>query len=270
VTVPATRHGLLGKKDPVRLEMGDFKSYFPKALPAPPPQAHYGGRVTVPWGMDANGPDPSVTIPGVPEGWDGCGDCVVAGLAHSLTIANFEEGKVTDPVASANTCVETYCQLLGCTTGELFDDPEDYDNGLDIASSLQAWNTSGLFGVKLGALAPVNYQNMNDVKSALYLGGVVVIGIQVQQAQEDQFPHTWRWVPGSPILGGHCIILTGYTTAQKLFWGVTWGALIDMTEDFLVNAMDEAFAVVSAQAIKDGKGPTGLNIAQLEADLKQL
>ena len=271
VAATPTKGFKLGKLAPRRLVgVGEFKTYFEEALPAPPPQAHYGARVTVPWQMDANGPDPTVTLPGVPPGWGGCGDCVVAGMAHALTIANFEEGKVRDQIPSANTVVETYCTLAGCTPAELFSDPDTYDTGLDIANSLAAWQTSGLFGCKLGLYAPVDYTNMDDIKNALYLAGGLVIGIQVQQAQEQQFPGEWRWEPDSEVLGGHCITITGYTTSQGLFWGTTWGALIPMSEDFLTHAMDEAFALVSAQAIAHGKGPTGLNVAKLEADLKLL
>ena len=250
--------------------MADFKTFFAAAQGAPPPQSHYGARVTVPWQMDGNGPDPAVTIPGVPANWPGCGDCVVCGMAHSLTIANFEEGKVRDLVPSANAAVLTYCQLAGCTPAELFSNPDQYDTGLDISTTLGVWRKSGLFGVRGGVYAPVDHTNMDDVKNGLYLGGGLVIGIQVQQAQETQFPGEWRWVPGSPILGGHCITLTGYTTSQGLFWGTTWGTLIPIAESFLVNAMDEAYALVSAQAIAYGRGPTGLNITQLEAALDQL
>jgi hypothetical protein len=271
MTVPATRHGLLGKLEPVRPNIGEFKSYFTEALPAPPPSAHYGYRVTlagVPWQMDANGPDPSVTLPGVPPGWGGCGDCVVAGMAHSVTIANFWEGGVTNPVPSANTVVETYCQLLGCTPEALFTDPDDYDAGLDMANSHAAWHTSGLFGVKLGAYAPVDCTNVADIKTALYLCGGLNIGIQVPQSAEEQFPHEWTWVPGSPILGGHDVFLTGYTADYVAL--VTWGRLIQCTWEFLLNTIDEAWALVSAQAVKHGKGPTGLLVGKLEADLRQL
>jgi hypothetical protein len=191
-------------------------------------------------------------------------------MAHSLTIADWEGYGNKFPIPSADQCVETYCQLGGCTTEQLFTDPNDYDNGLDIATTLQTWQQGGLFGAKPGLFAPVDYTNLDDVRNGLYLSGGLVIGIQVQAAQEAQFPHEWRWVPGSEVLGGHCITLTGYTTAQKLWWGVTWGALIAMNDDFLVNAMDECFALISAQTIEAGKGPSGLNIAQLSADLQQL
>jgi len=112
----------LGKLDPVFPEGLDyFHSYFETPPPAPPAEAHYAYKVKVPWQMDGNGPDPAVTV--APRGWNGCGDCVICGLAHSLTTANFWENGVTDPVPSANTVVETYCQCAGCTPHQLFSEP---------------------------------------------------------------------------------------------------------------------------------------------------
>jgi hypothetical protein len=267
---PQPRPLLLGKKDPVPLPIDPFKAYLTVSPPPPPAQVHYGGRVTHAWGMDGNGPDPTVTIAGVPPDWGGCGNCVVCGCAHADTISDWEEGKVTDPIPTSNSCVLDYCALAGCTPAELFNDPGTYDTGLDISTTLLTWHKNGLFGVEPGLCAPIDYTNLDDIKSALWLAGSVVVGGQIQEAQENQFPGTWRWVPGSPILGGHCFLLTGYTTAQKMFWGVSWGALIGMTEDFLTNSLDEAYAVVSAQAIKRGTGPTGLNISKLDADLNAL
>jgi hypothetical protein len=246
--------------------LNDFKTYFATALGPPPEQAHYGAEVKVPWQMDGNGPDPAVTI--APAGWGGCGDCVVAGSAHYLTMSNFDEGGDADAVPTANAAVETYCQLAGCTTAELFADPAKYDTGLDISSALQAWHTTGLFGVKLGAYAPVDYTDLDDVRNGLYLCGGLIIGIQLPQSAEQQFPNEWNYVAGSPNLGGHCITLSGYNATTV--WGETWGELIAITWEFLQKYMDEAWAPVSAQAIEKGTGPNGLNVAQLQADLAAL
>ena len=269
--------------------MGDFKSYFTDSSVDWTPQSHYGARVGVPWQMDGNGPNSglndTVTLAGVPGNWGGCGDCTVAGMAHSLTLANFEvpNSPSLPSIPSANTCVTTYCQLAGCTPAELFSNPTKYDTGVGIGAMLATWRTSGLFGVAAGGVfAPVNPANMGDVRNGLHLSGGLLIGIQFQNAQiyGGQQMGSWHWVPAkmddgrtnpaAAIVGGHTILLTGYTTSQGLFWGVTWGTLIPIAESFLVNAMDEAYALVWPQMIKYGKGPTGLDVRRLEADIKKL
>ena len=272
MSVPQTPvHGFkLGKLEPVASGVDEFKAYFPETIPAPPPQAHYGGLVTAPWLMLANGPDSTVTLAGTPPGWGGCGDCVVAGMGHYDLMSNYDDHGATEPTVNANEAVTTYCRLANCTPEELFTDPNTYDTGLNIGTSLQTWHKPGLFGSKIAFEADVNYQNMNDVKNALYLCGGVIIGIQVPESAEEQFPGTWTYVPGSPILGGHCFTLSGYNSAEKMFWGETWGTLIGITEEFLLNYMDEVHAVVSGQAVKAGKSPTGLLIPKWEADLKTL
>jgi hypothetical protein len=264
---------LLGKLAAKRPDLPDFKTYFEEALPAPPPHAHYGARVTVPWGMAANGPDPTVTLPGVPPGWGGCGDCVVGGGFDHFTLSNnynFGSHGPQDAAWSSNTDVEVYCKLAGCTPEQLFTNPDQYDTGLEISTAFTTWTKTAFNGIKLGAYAPVDYTNLDDVKNAIYLCGSANVGVQLPQSAEDQFPHTWTYVPGSQILGGHDVLLTGYDSPTKMFWAVTWGALIGVTEEFLSNYLDEAYACVSDQAIKAGKGPTSLKIAALEADIKQL
>jgi ferredoxin len=258
----------LGKKPARRpAGLGDFKSYFATAPPPPPAAAHYGGRVTVPWQMDGNGPDPSVTI--APSGWQGCGDCVAACAAHALTAGNYQVG-TTDPIPTPNAVVETYATLAGCTTAELFSDPSNYDTGLEIASTLQSWytGTPELFGTRIGAYAPVSISDFDDLKNGIYLGGALVIGLQLPQSAEDQFPGAWSYVPDSPNLGGHCVLLTGYSAAG--FSGVTWGQLITIGIVFLQHYLDEAWAIVSAQSVAAGTTPTGLDVAALTADLDQL
>ena len=267
-----TPHGYkLGKKEARRPEgLGEFKSYFAEGLPKPPPFAHYGHEVTAPWDMYANGPDPQVTLPGTPPGWGGCGDCVEACKAHSLITANFipDEKQDAIPQPTANEVVQQYCAYQQCIPEQLFANPDEYDNGEDIATSLQGWQSAPQYGEDIGVYAPVDYTNVDDLKNGLYLGGGLVLGIQIQEAQEEQFPGPWSWVPGSPVLGGHCIWLTGYTATE--LWLITWGAMVQTNWEFIANAADEAWVVVSGQAIKAGKGPTGLNIAALKADLAAL
>jgi hypothetical protein len=267
MAVPSTRHGLLGKKEAVPSPFGEFKTYFdPEVLATlkPPPAAHYGGRVHVPWQMDGNGPDPEVTIMG--SNWSGAGDCVEAYKAHGLLNADWDGVPAADKVTAptANAVVEQYCTYQGCTPAQLLNDPDVYDQGEDMTTSLVQWTKGTEYKCKLGFTAPVN-QTAADIQLALWLSGGIGLGIQVQEAQEEQFPNTWQWVPGSPIIGGHAIWVCGYDA--DVVWLITWGQMIAGTWDFVLNATDEIHASIFSPQLKAGKGPTGLNIAQWEADL---
>lgn len=271
MSVVVTESGrFLGKLDPVPSPFKRFEDYFEVALPAPPPQAHWGHVVPAPiWGMDGNGPDPLVTI--APKGWAGCGDCVEGFKAHALTTANYYPGvPVADdlPVPTANAVVENYAAMEGCTITQLFDDPNTYDNGEDMTTSLTKWAQAPQYGTKLAFTATVNESSQAAVKSGIYYGGGLGIGIQIQQAQENQFPGVWQWVSGSPTLGGHAIWLTGYDSTYVYL--VTWGTLIAATWEFILNAIDEAHVVVMPQTVKYGKSPQGLLIPAWEQDLHNL
>ncbi len=265
-SVRTPRGFYLGKLDPVPSPFSEFKTYFETAPGTPPPQAHWGGLVKVPWQMDGNGPDPDVTI--APPGWPGCGDCVEAYKAHGLTNANFDEDGQTDPVPTANAVVEEYAAYQHCTPAELFADPGQYDNGEDMTNSLLGWCKHTQYGAKLALEAPIKYSSQPDLKNGIYLGGGIGLGIQIQEAQDEQFPGTWDWVPGSPIIGGHAIWVSGYDA--DFVYLVTWGALIKATWNFVANAADEAHAAIFPQAVAAGKAPSGLLIARWEADLHGL
>lgn len=270
MTAVTTPRGFkLGKLEATRpAGLGDLKTYLTATL-TPPEQAHYGHNVQQagqPWGMLANGPDPTVTI--APPSFEGCGDCVVACSGHYDLMSNYDEGGVTAATLDGNLAVEDYCKLVGCTPAQLFSDPDQYDTGLNISNVLATWQQSGCFGTQIAAYAPVDVSNLNDVKEALYLGGGLIIGVQLPESAEQEFPSEWEYVPGSPILGGHCVLLSGYEPAS--LFGVSWGQLIQISWAFFQEYCDEAWCVVSQQAAQHGFGASHLDLVALEADLPKL
>lgn len=258
----------LGKLDPVPSPFGQFKSYFAESLGTPPTMAHWGKEVTAPWGMDGNGPDTSITI--APPGWGGCGNCVECTKVHALLTGNYYPGvSIQVPEATGDQTVEQYCVAQKCTPAQLFSDPNTYDQGEDMTTSLTTWCTTEEYGVKLPFTAPVNIGSSNDLMNAVALGGGCGVGIQIQQAQEEQFPNMWKWVPGSPNLGGHAIWVTGYI--ENEWWAlVSWGQLILAEWNFFKEAADEGHAIGLPQPYALGKSPTGLLIAQWQSDLANL
>ena len=255
--------GKLGKKAAVRpFGLHALSTYMLGKPPAPPTSAHYGGLVTVPFGMDGNGPDSLVTNQG-PD-FQGVGDCVMAEKDHALKVANAIVKVLLDepvdelPTPTADEIVTEYFVLTG-----------GQDTGLDIVSTLQVWQSTGLFGTKIAAYAPVNYQNLVELHQAVAFFGLCEIGINVQQAQMDQFDadQEWVWEPNSPVIGGHDVCITGYEPDGV--WVATWGKLQKCSYQFLANAMDEAWVVLLPEFKAAQKAPK-LDWTALEADLSQL
>ena len=280
MTVHTTEQGFkLGKleaRPPLRAADKTFGSVVKASAPEPPEQAHYGARVTAPWQMWANGPDPTVTLPGVPPNWGGCGDCTIAMVANWIFMSNYDEYGHTVPVPTANDVVTTYCSLAGCTPEQLFEDPNTYDTGLDMANVFEAWYGQGLFGTRIAAYYKVDYTNILESNQAMAFGGGLGWGWQLPASAEQEFPGEWTYVPGSQVVGGHATLGTGYHGKQK--YSATWAALIKggITPAFVSNYADELWTVVTPQAIAAAKGPNpgygaaALDVEQIEADFPAL
>lgn len=207
-------------------------------------------------------PDPpaSVAVPpaGYPmDGNDQYGDCVAAGMAHLIAAWDAEVGR-PGPIPDAQEVLDTYFQLTG-----------GQDTGLNEATVLSLWRSSELFGERIAAYAPVDHDNLLDLHQAVAFYGGAMLGIQCPQSAQEQFAsgQPWTVVPGSPVVGGHCIIALGYTPTALLC--ATWGGIAEVTYPFAARFLDEAWAVIPRQFVEAGKGPR-LDLASLEADLDRL
>lgn len=270
-TITTPRGFKLGKLDPVASPFKPFKAYLaPTPAAQTQSQAHYGGLVRTPWQMDGNGPDPEVTLPGVPPNWPGAGDCVAVGKRNLSVTSNYTAFGQVAMVPTPNDVVSQYCVDVNCTPEQLFTDPDQYDTGEDITTSLTKWCTTEEYGDKLGFTAQVDPSSQGDVLNGLFLGGGLLIGLQLRENNEQEFPGTWTWNAQSQVIGGHCVELTGYDLTRQMAWLVTWGQLIGITFQCLFNSMDEAHVYATAQAIAAGKGPTGLLLPAWQADLDAL
>lgn len=233
----------LGKLSPIRLSgVGLISDYETAALPAPP------NFVSVPkvgaWGMLGN---------------DQYGDCTIAGVGH-LDLAWNVEVKERDHVPTTAEAETTYFDLTG-----------GVDSGLAETMVLQRWLNHGLFGYKISAYAPTNFSKKDAFKEAIAFYGGVYFGVQLPESAQQQFVQngqsTWSVVPGSPIVGGHCIDGVGYS--NEGIQVITWGQVVTATWDWIANYVDEAYAIISSQFVQAGSGPI-LDIAALRSDLNAL
>ena len=230
----------LGKLPATRLAgVRDLAAYAVGKLPAPPAQ------VAV--------PKASYPLDGNSE----YGDCVMAGCGHLVAAWDAETGK-TDPVPDQDEVVRTYFELTGGP-----------DSGLNEASVLATWRAQGLFGERIAAYAPVSVSDIVSLHQAIAFYGGSMLGIACPQSAQQQFAdgQPWTFVPGSPVIGGHCIVALGYDSEAVLC--ATWGGIARVSYPFLAHFMDEAWAIIPSEFVEAGKGPS-LDLASLRADLDSL
>ena len=167
------------------------------------------------------------------------GDCVFAGIAHAIMAV----GRFVKHDASF-----TDSQVVGAYM--------KWDNGKDTGvytdQLLSAWQTDEALNTPLapfgvgGPFVKLDPKNIAQMKAAIAAFGWVGVGSNLQQAQEDQFAlgQRWAYVPGSPVVGGHFVVLTGYDKAGVGPYTVTWGRGIRATWGWVTNTCDEAYTGV--------------------------
>jgi hypothetical protein len=253
--------GKLAPKHPVGLN--EFKTYC-KALPVPP-EAVEVPDVSV-WGMMLN---------------DTYGDCTIAGVGHIIVAANAE----VDERDAVPDDAEIKAQYFALTGGE--------DTGCVEADVLHTWYRVGLFTAKDGGVlhdieddlvelvrhpkrmskiagyAPVSAQNITDIHNAIDLFGHCYVGVQCPQSAQEQFQdgQPWTVVPGSPIIGGHCIVFVGYDS--NYLYAVTWGSTAAVSYPWWANYGDESWVVIPQEFVEAGQSAT-VDIDALRADIDAL
>lgn len=218
------------KKDPRDLLLADYLT--PTPSPVPPSCDWYGGRTQ--FGAMLN---------------DQLGDCTCAAVGHGLQVAtlNTPDPEIT-PVDDA--ILGLYEKACGYVPG----DPSS-DQGGDINTVLNSVRTTGL-GKKepgghlrhhmvLHAYASINYRNINAVKQAIALFGVVDLGIELPISAQAQVGGVWDVTSGpnaqAGSWGGHSVVVSAYDANGVTC--ITWGALQRITWKFWDAYVDEAFSL---------------------------
>ena len=231
----------LGKAPAQRPAMGCLHTYFDgHTLPVAPVKCTYAMKVLYPLALNGT-----------------YGDCVVAGWVHLAQAVAQEIGDTYsypgDPAVKA-----TYFNLTGGA-----------DTGLVESTFLQKASQAPILESQVEAFAPIDHTDLAEVKSTIYTFGGVFLGVDLPQSAEHQFPGNWTVVPGSPIIGGHCVIGIGYD--EEGIYLVTWGAIIHATWAWFSTYCDEAYAVLTSDQVAKGHGPLKqLDIARLKADIAAL
>lgn len=273
--------GQLGRKPPYspeekpRLVLEDYLDM--SALPTAPNVIDYSTRIGKDsWGMMMNGPDPQA--PAQIRN-TGIGDCTFAEAGHD-TMAQTLYGTGTMVTLPDSSLLKGYETVGGYVLG----DPST-DNGCVIQDVLNYRRKTGLADSagnmhKISAFAQVSSvvgrnTDWNVLKQALYLFGSVDIGVNFPDSAMDQFNNgePWSVVNGSPIDGGHCVTVQRWdqTVPNGYVKVVTWGQEQAVRTSWWTEYVEEAWVIITPDWLNSmGESPTGLNMAQLQADLTAL
>jgi hypothetical protein len=189
---------------------------------------------------------------------DTYGDCTVAGACGLVGVDSANES--TEVIFTNDEVSNIYFGLTG-----------GGDDGLDLDTILQYWQDTGLTAPdgahKISAYVAVDPTNQTELKQAIDLFGPLYCGINLPRAWHD---NTTLWGPtNSGIAGGHCVLLVDYDV--NYFYTRTWGMLVPTVYAGGVNTyFDEIYALISLDWDSTGVSPSGLNAAQLLADLHEL
>lgn len=236
--------GLLGRL-PAKRPVGLHQLAYYQEHPLPKPPATLGTPNVPNWYMLGN---------------DKYGDCTFAGVYHAkMATAQLSGAKLK--LASDKDVIDEYLKF---THGQ--------DAGAVEADVLKTWHDTGFFGSKIDAYAPTDRHDFLEIKSVINEFGFIYIGIDVPSPCEEQFAAHKPWTlthtsRDQDIIGGHCIILTGYD--QKMFYGITWGEVQGISYDWLSTYMMESWAVITPETVQGGK-LRGFRIKDLQGDIKGL
>lgn len=217
------------------------------------------------WGMAGNGPiDPGDNS--IPADWpaaaNGCGDCTIADPTHCEKMNAHDAGAPVPPI-SAMTSVKNYSYVTGKANGAAYNPQTgENDTGLEIRDVLNYRVNEGLFDdndirYKIGIYLALEVGNWASLQEACWLFPGVSFGMDMTQAQMDQFNNNqvWRYVAGSPTIGGHCIPCVG-RPYPGAFTVITYGKRQVMTTTLILKQVTEIWAYLDIARYEKNTGLT--------------
>lgn len=227
--------------------------------------------VTAPTSVDYYSQLPNIGM----LGNDNWGDCVEAASGHIAEQQTFL-GQGTEYAVSTSDALAAYTRITGFNPNAGPPGNNPTDQGTMIQDGLSDLRKTGFGGHKVAAFAQLDPSKMADVKLAVSEFGAVDIGLAFPSSAMDQFNagKPWDYVSGSPIEGGHCVVVVGYDAA--FLYVYTWGAVQKVTQafwnEYVAKNGGEAWAVISQDWVNSvtGLDLEGVNLAAFGAQYASL
>jgi len=207
---------------------------------------------------------------------DHLGDCTCAAAGHATQVAtlNAPYGEITppDPVI-----LNVYEKACGYVPG----DPNTDQGG--VITDVLDWVRQHGIGIRkddperhhkptLFGYADTNPGNIDHIKQAIAILGIVDIGLQLPLSAQAQVGGLWDVVEGpsgeAGSWGGHSVVVCAYDTDTLTC--ITWGQLQRMTWRFWTAYVDESHALLMDAWLDQFGARSGVNLEKFEADLLAL
>lgn len=187
------------------------------------------------------------------------GDCTCVTVAHFDRTARVWGRRGVEGAMDDAAVVSLYSAACGYVEGS-----PSTDNGGYLLDVLKEARKRGL----IHAFAAIDASNDEELRFVIDMFGGAAVGMMLPVSAQAERVWTatsgvgsepWSW-------GGHATYLGDY---KKNRWVVaTWAELQEMTDEWRDRYMDEAFAVLDVDWIREnGKSVKGFDLAALERDL---
>lgn len=197
------------------------------------------------WGMDLN---------------DDLGDCGVAAADHWQMAVTARTGGSWRSWGN-DVCLQVYESWGGYQPGN-----PATDQGTNLQDNLTAWRHTPIQGTELLGFAAIRPGTwVRPVRVAMMqMFGPLYTGINLQQAQEDQFPGPWTWIPGGAMAGGHATITAAEAAGTDEIEEISWGAGVRTNQQFFMDSTEECWVLFTEASVDAaGSNPYGFNLAQM-------
>jgi hypothetical protein len=153
------------------------------------------------------------------------------------------------------------------------------DQGVDMQTMLEAAASGGFAGVKPLGFAKVDPSSLEQVRAAIAVFGSVLLGVNLEVAQQTQTGHGFWDYQQSGEWGGHAVVAGRYSPASPPaqvglvldeVGVVTWARVVDVSDAFLTHQLEEAWVVIWPEHLGSRTFLEGVDLAALAADYRAL
>lgn len=153
------------------------------------------------------------------------------------------------------------------------------DAGVDMQTMLELAHTHGFAGVKPLGFAQVDHTSVDEVRAAIAIFGSVLLGVNLETAQQSQTDHGFWDYQQSGEWGGHAVLAGRYSTAPPPGHAglgldevgvISWAQVVDASTAFLAHQLEEAWVCIWPEHLGSRVFLEGVDLAALAADYQAL
>ncbi len=113
--------------------------------------------------------------------------------------------------------------------------------------------------------------NIEQLQYATYYFDGVILGIKMAQQWMSLFQQgqkVWPALPTPKWIGGHCITSVAWRNGSPRI--VSWGDGVEFDVPAATESIEESYALLSVEKLKNGIDLEGLDVAKMRADIVDL